>query len=73
MAESAIAVFDRLVAGGPPERAEPLVTTACVLGGSIAGMLAARVLSSYANLVVVIDRDAVDAHGQSRRPCRPSR
>jgi 2-polyprenyl-6-methoxyphenol hydroxylase-like FAD-dependent oxidoreductase len=67
MAESEIAVFDRLVAGRPPERAESLTATACVLGGSIAGLLAARVLSRYANRVVVIDRDAADVQGQPRR------
>jgi len=61
MTESPAAVFGRLVAAGPPERADVLLGTACVLGGSIAGLLAARVLADHAERVVVIERDAVGA------------
>jgi 2-polyprenyl-6-methoxyphenol hydroxylase-like FAD-dependent oxidoreductase len=66
VSESPSAVFDRLVAAGPPERAEVLFGTACVLGGSIAGLLAARVLADHAERVVVIERDAADGDGHPR-------
>jgi 2-polyprenyl-6-methoxyphenol hydroxylase-like FAD-dependent oxidoreductase len=61
-----IAVFDRLAAAAPPAHAEALFDTACVLGGSIAGLFAARVLADYADKVVVIERDPVGAGGQPR-------
>jgi 2-polyprenyl-6-methoxyphenol hydroxylase-like FAD-dependent oxidoreductase len=35
-----------------------LFGTACVLGGSIAGLLAARVLADHAERVAMIERDA---------------
>jgi 2-polyprenyl-6-methoxyphenol hydroxylase-like FAD-dependent oxidoreductase len=59
MSETPAAVFDRLGAARPPEHPEVLFGTACVLGGSIAGLLAARVLADHAERVVVIERDAV--------------
>jgi 2-polyprenyl-6-methoxyphenol hydroxylase-like FAD-dependent oxidoreductase len=73
MTESPTAVFDRLVAAGPPERADVLFGTACVLGGSIAGLLAARVLADHAERVVVIERDATGGAAGPRRgvPQRP--
>ncbi|OBA63505.1 hypothetical protein A5647_04905 [Mycobacterium sp. 1100029.7] len=43
--------------------------TACVLGGSIAGLLAARVLSDFARRVVIIERDQLA--GQAPRPGLP--
>ena len=66
MASSASAAFARLVEARPPERAAIWFDTACVLGGSIAGLLAARVLADHARRVVVIDRDAADLDGHSR-------
>lgn len=54
-----IAAFERLGTAGPSQRPERLVDTACVLGGSIAGLFAARVLARHANRVVVIERDTV--------------
>ncbi len=67
MGESPAVVFDRLAAAGPPQRRpEVLFETACVLGGSIAGLLAARVLADYAERVVVIERDAPGDDGESR-------
>jgi heterodisulfide reductase subunit A-like polyferredoxin len=45
---SAIAAFARLVDARPPQRAAIWFDTACVLGGSIAGLLAARVLADHA-------------------------
>jgi hypothetical protein len=43
--ESPIAVFDRLTSVDLPQRTPVLFDMACVLGGSIAGLLAARVLA----------------------------
>jgi 2-polyprenyl-6-methoxyphenol hydroxylase-like FAD-dependent oxidoreductase len=63
---SAIAAFTRLVEARPPERPSIWFDTTCVLGGSIAGLLAARVLADHARSVVVIERDAVNAEGRSR-------
>lgn len=40
---------------------------AIVLGGSIAGLLAARVLSEYAEEVVIIERDRIDQVGDQPR------
>jgi flavin-dependent dehydrogenase len=66
MASSAAAAFARLVETRPPMRPAIWFDTACVLGGSIAGLLAARVLAGHARRVVVIERDAVSADGRSR-------
>ena len=66
MDESAIATFDRLARLAPPENAPVLFETACVLGGSIAGLLAARVLADHARRVVVLERDSLDAGDQPR-------
>jgi 2-polyprenyl-6-methoxyphenol hydroxylase-like FAD-dependent oxidoreductase len=60
MAESPVAVFDRLAMTSPPERADTLLGTACVIGASVAGLLAARVLADHAERVVVIERDLLD-------------
>src|SRR5215510_9860579 len=64
--ESKAIVFDRLVHAGPPEEAPDLFETACVLGGSIAGMAAARVLADYARQVVIIERDTINEEGMPR-------
>jgi 2-polyprenyl-6-methoxyphenol hydroxylase-like FAD-dependent oxidoreductase len=66
MSETPAAVFDRLGAARPPKHPEVLFGTACVLGGSIAGLLAARVLADHAERVVVIERDAVSGEGGPR-------
>jgi hypothetical protein len=63
---SAIAAFTRLADARPPERPTIWFDTACVLGGSIAGLLAARVRADHARRVVVIERDVVNAEGRSR-------
>jgi 2-polyprenyl-6-methoxyphenol hydroxylase-like FAD-dependent oxidoreductase len=65
-ADSPRAVFDRLTTPDRPPRAARLFDTACVLGGSIAGLLAARVLSDYARSVLVIERDVVNTTGHPR-------
>ncbi|WIX80267.1 FAD-dependent monooxygenase [Amycolatopsis carbonis] len=61
MPESVIDVFDRLVYAEPPAERRDVVETACVLGGSIAGLLAARVLADHAERVVIIERDELPA------------
>lgn len=70
MTESAAMVFDRLVTAAPPQSADTLLDTACVLGGSIAGLLAARVLADHANRVVVVERDPA-GDGNGARPGVP--
>lgn len=59
-------VFDRLVHAGPPGEAPDSFETACVLGGSIAGLAAARVLADHARQVVIIERDTVNEEGVPR-------
>ena len=54
---SRAAAFARLGDPSPPDAGPVLLDTAVVLGGSIAGLLAARVLSDHAAAVVVIERD----------------
>jgi 2-polyprenyl-6-methoxyphenol hydroxylase-like FAD-dependent oxidoreductase len=66
MTESAAVVFDRLVKAAPPQSADVLLDTACVLGGGVAGLLAARVLADHANRVVVVERDAAGAWDGAR-------
>nr|WSY55278.1 FAD-dependent monooxygenase [Streptomyces sp. NBC_00886] len=66
MSDSVISAFDGLVAAAPPAASTPKLDTACVIGGSIAGLLAARVLSDHARRVVIIERDELSATGQSR-------
>ncbi|TDC38173.1 FAD-dependent monooxygenase [Micromonospora sp. KC213] len=56
-------VFATLNAARPPDQASPVMGKAVVLGGSVAGLLAARVLSDYAEHVVVIDRDDLAVPG----------
>src|SRR5712691_3492271 len=70
MTESAAVVFDRLVMAAPPQSADILLDTACVLGGSVAGLLAARALADHANRVVVVERDPAEA-GDGARPGVP--
>jgi len=54
----AAAVFARISDPNPPaDPARVVMDTAVVLGGSVAGLLAARVLSDHAATVIVIDRD----------------
>lgn len=57
MTEPAAVVFERLAAAAPPWSADIVLDTACVLGGSIAGLLAARVLADHASRVVIVERD----------------
>ncbi|WP_413755872.1 FAD-dependent monooxygenase [Streptomyces sp. MMBL 11-3] len=61
MTDSAVSLFEKLVHADPPGDVPVLFDTACVIGGSIAGLLAARVLSDRARRVVVIESDDVSA------------
>jgi 2-polyprenyl-6-methoxyphenol hydroxylase-like FAD-dependent oxidoreductase len=66
MTESPAAVFDRLVTTGPPSQAPVLFDVACVLGGSIAGLAAARVLADRARRVIVVESDVAGEEGRPR-------
>jgi 2-polyprenyl-6-methoxyphenol hydroxylase-like FAD-dependent oxidoreductase len=57
MKRSPAGVFARLSNPDPPAGPQVVLDTAVVLGGSIAGLLAARVLSDHAATVIVIERD----------------
>ncbi|MGS2619858.1 FAD-dependent oxidoreductase [Micromonospora sp. LZ34] len=69
MSLSPARVFAALNAVRPPEQASPIMGKAVVIGGSVAGLLAARVLSDHAESVVIIDRD--DLHVAGERPGVP--
>lgn len=64
MSSSPARVFAALNAVRPPDQASPVVGRAVVIGGSVAGLLAARVLSDYAQSVVIIDRDDPQVTGE---------
>ncbi|WP_237301081.1 MULTISPECIES: FAD-dependent oxidoreductase [unclassified Streptomyces] len=66
MPESVVTLFESLVGAEPPRDAPALFDTACVMGGSIAGLLAARVLSDRARNVVIIEPDDTAATAGSR-------
>jgi 2-polyprenyl-6-methoxyphenol hydroxylase-like FAD-dependent oxidoreductase len=66
VAESPVAVFDRLTRVDRLDHPSVLFDTACVLGGSVAGLLAARVLADHARQVVIVERDEVNADGRPR-------
>jgi len=58
MPESPAAVFERLNAVDEPRATRLLFDSVHVLGGSVAGLLAARVLADHAKSVTIIERDA---------------
>jgi 2-polyprenyl-6-methoxyphenol hydroxylase-like FAD-dependent oxidoreductase len=66
--ESPAEVFARLSTVRPPVAGTRSLRRAAVLGGSVAGLLAARVLADHADEVVVVERDDVgpDAAGGRR-------
>ncbi|MFE7068858.1 FAD-dependent oxidoreductase [Streptomyces sp. NPDC057620] len=66
MYESAARVFARLSTDEPLTRTRTLMDKAVVLGGSLAGLLAARVLSDHAESVVVIERDSLPPAAAAR-------
>lgn len=57
MRRSPAAVFDRLSDPNLPADTPVLFDTAIVIGGSIAGLLAARVLADHAETVIIVERD----------------
>jgi 2-polyprenyl-6-methoxyphenol hydroxylase-like FAD-dependent oxidoreductase len=59
-------LFADVVAVEPPAAPRMVVRRAVVLGASIAGLMAARVLSDHADEVLIIERDAADAGGEPR-------
>lgn len=61
-------VFDRLVRTRVPTHTPRLFDTACVLGGSVAGLLAARVLADHATTVLIVERDDGDARRRTGVP-----
>lgn len=66
MAVSPMTAYDRIVRSDVPEHPPVLFDTACVLGGSVAGLLAARVLADHARSVVIVERDETNAEGRPR-------
>ena len=59
-------IFDTLTSTTPPTAPHRVLGTAVVMGGSIAGLLAARVLADHAVTVVILERDVPPADGGSR-------
>ena len=68
MGESARRVFARVVAAAPVAPEAPLLGTAVVLGGSVAGLLAARVLADFAEQVLVIEPDQLGPGSDGSSP-----
>lgn len=64
--DSPAAVFERLVRPDLPADTPVLFDTVCVLGGSIAGLMAARVLSDHSRRILIVERDEVDVEGHAR-------
>jgi 2-polyprenyl-6-methoxyphenol hydroxylase-like FAD-dependent oxidoreductase len=58
--------FAQLASAGPPRDARVLLRRAVVLGGSVAGLAAARVLSDHCDEVIVIERDTAGTGGPAR-------
>ena len=67
MASSPAKRFAEIGSDKPPAGSRAGLGTAVVLGGSVAGMLAARVLADHAETVVIIERDIVTAGVDGRR------
>ncbi|RKR92994.1 2-polyprenyl-6-methoxyphenol hydroxylase-like FAD-dependent oxidoreductase [Micromonospora pisi] len=66
MPRSDAKVFASISADGDPTAPSVILGRAVVLGGSVGGLLAARVLADYAERVVIIDRDELTAAGAAR-------
>ncbi|MCO6007086.1 hypothetical protein NE236_19070 [Actinoallomurus purpureus] len=58
--------FRDLGTSQPPADSRVILRRAVVMGGSIAGLLAARVLSEHADQVVVLERDDLEAAHEGR-------
>ncbi|GAA4262370.1 FAD-dependent oxidoreductase [Dactylosporangium darangshiense] len=63
MAPSASQVFARISTPEPPGPPRILMRRAVVLGGSMAGLMAARVLSDHAEEVLIVERDPTEGAG----------
>jgi len=64
--------FAEICTAEPPTEARILLRRAVVLGGSVAGLFAARVLSDHAEEVVILERDELDtADVSGARPGAP--
>jgi 2-polyprenyl-6-methoxyphenol hydroxylase-like FAD-dependent oxidoreductase len=61
MVESEVALFERIANLAPPENAPALFDTSVVVGGSLAGLFAARVLADHARQVIVLEPDELGA------------
>ncbi|GAA2590810.1 FAD-dependent oxidoreductase [Dactylosporangium fulvum] len=66
MAPSASQLFAEISTPEPPAAPEVLMRRAVVLGGSMAGLMAARVLSDHAEEVVIVERDGTDVDAGPR-------
>ena len=64
---SAARTFAMISSVDPPTGTPARLERAVVLGGSVAGLLAARVLAEHAETVVLIERDPVAEHVGARR------
>jgi glycerol-3-phosphate dehydrogenase len=65
MPASAVRIFNS-ISTTKVEHTSTILDKAAVLGGSVAGLIAARVLAYYAKTVVIIDRDDLDTTENSR-------
>ena len=66
MAGSPAQLFGQISAARPPARGGVSLRRAVVLGGSVAGLMAARVLSDHADEVVIVERDGAAGAGGPR-------
>ena len=66
MPSSAARKFVEISTPHPPARTDRIMRRAVVLGASMAGLLAARVLSDHADEVLVIERDGGGGGGEPR-------
>jgi 2-polyprenyl-6-methoxyphenol hydroxylase-like FAD-dependent oxidoreductase len=71
MARSPSKLFAEIASAEPPGEAKVIMGRAVVLGGSVAGLMAARVLSDHADEVVIIEPDDLDEGGTEPRPGVP--
>ncbi|MEV8511917.1 FAD-dependent oxidoreductase [Dactylosporangium sp. NPDC051484] len=63
MAPTAAQLFARISTSAPPGPPRILMPRAVVLGGSMAGLMAARVLSDHAEEVLIVERDPTEGDG----------
>ncbi|MGI5243777.1 FAD-dependent oxidoreductase [Dactylosporangium sp. CA-139066] len=63
MAPTAAQTFARITTPAPPGPPRILMRRAVVLGGSMAGLMAARVLSDHAEEVLIVERDPTEGAG----------